>query len=76
MAIALIDTRAQVSTLTWDFSEEHRYKIHPVKQMIHLERTGGFTIPYMGYIEATVKIMAIKGYDECVPMFIPEVLLL
>ena len=30
----------------------------------------GFNIPYLGYIEATVKIPPIKGYDECFPMLI------
>ena len=38
---AVIDTRAQVSTITQDFCEEHRYEIHPIKQMLCLEGTGG-----------------------------------
>ena len=29
-----------------------------------------FSIPYLGYIEATTKIPSIKNYDECVPMLI------
>ena len=29
-----------------------------------------FIIPYLGYIEATVKITPIKGYDEYIPMLI------
>ena len=66
----LIDTGAQVSTITWDFCEEHGYEINPVKQMLQLEGTGGFTIPYLGYIEAIVRIPPIKGYDECTPMLI------
>ena len=44
--------------------------IHQVKQMPHLEGTGGFTILFLGYIENTVKIPQIKGYDKCVPMLI------
>ena len=31
---------------------------------------GGIFIPYLGYIEATVRISLIKDYDECVPMLI------
>ena len=38
--------------------------------MLHLEGTGGFSIWYLGYIEATVRIPPIKDYDECVPMLI------
>ena len=31
---------------------------------------GGFSILYLGYIEATVRISLIKDYDVCVPMLI------
>ena len=31
----LIDTGAQVSTITQDLCEEHRFEIHPIKQMLH-----------------------------------------
>ena len=58
---ALINTGAQVSTITQDFCEEHIYKIHSVKQMLQLEGPGGLTILYLGYIEATVRIPPIKG---------------
>ena len=63
---ALIDTGAQVSTITWEFCEQHGYDIHPVKQMLHLQGMGGFSIPYLSYIEATVRILPIKNYDECI----------
>ena len=59
----LIDTKAQVSTITWDFCEGHGYNIHPVKQMLHLEGTWGFTIPYLGYVESTVRFPPIKDCD-------------
>ena len=39
-----------------------------MKQMLHLEGMGGFSIPYLGYIEATIMIPLIKDYEECVPM--------
>ena len=68
--MALINMGAQVSTITRDFCEQHGYDIYPMKQMWHLERMGGFSIPYLGYIEATVKIPPIKDYGECVPTLI------
>ena len=61
---------AQVSIITRDFCEQHGYDIYPVKQMLHLEGMGGFSIPYLGYIEATVRIPPIKDYEECVPMLV------
>ena len=68
--MALIDKGAQVSTITWDFCKQHQYDIQPIKQMLHLEGMGGFSIPYLGYIEATVRIPPIKNYNECVPMLV------
>ena len=67
---SLIDTGAQLSTITQDFSEQHGYDIHPVKQMLCLEGTGGFSIPYPRYIGAIVRIPLIKDYEEYVPMLV------
>ena len=41
-----------------------------MQQMLGLEGMGGFSIPYLGYIEATVRIPPIKDYEECVPMLV------
>ena len=38
---ALINTRAQVSTITQDVCDNHRYDIHPMKQILYLEEQGG-----------------------------------
>ena len=68
--MALINTGAQVSTIPWDFCEQHGYNVHSVKQMLHLEGRGGFSIPYLGYIEAIIRIPMIKDYEEYVPMLV------
>ena len=41
-----------------------------MKQMLHLEGMGGFSIPYLGYIEAIIRIPPIKDYEEYVPMLV------
>ena len=61
---------AQVSTITRDFCEQHRYDVYLIKQMLDLEAMGGFSIPYLGYIEAIVRIPQIKDYEECVPTLV------
>ena len=68
--MALMNTGAQVSTITWDFCDKHSYGIHPMKQILCLEGTGGVSILYLGYIEATVTIPPIKDYDKCVQMLV------
>ena len=49
-----------MSTITRDFCEWHMYDVSPMKQMLCLEGTGGLSIPYLGYIEATIRIPPIK----------------
>ena len=61
--------QSTVSTILRD-CDKHMYDIHPGKQVLCLEGMGGFSIPYLGYIEAAVKIPPITDYDECVPMLI------
>ena len=68
--MVLIDTGAQISTITRDFCEQHGYDIHPKKQMLHLIGMGGLSIPYLGYIEAIIRIAPIEHYEECVPMLV------
>ena len=38
-----------------------------MKQMSCLEEMGEFSIPYLGYIEATARIPPIKDYEKYVP---------
>ena len=38
--------------------------------MLCLEGIGGFTILFLGYIEATVRVPLIKGYNDYIPMLI------
>ena len=68
--MALIDAGVQVSTITQEFCKQHGYDIHCIKQMLHLEGMGGFSIPYLGYIKATVRIPPIGNYDECVSVLV------
>ena len=64
--------RAQVSAITRDICEQHMHHIYTMKQMLHLEGVGGFSIPYLGYVEATVRIPLMKDYEECVPMLVQK----
>ena len=61
---------AQVSTINKDFCDQHGYDVYPVKEMLYLEGMGGFSIPYLGNIEAISRIPLIEDYEECVPMLV------
>ena len=62
--IALIDSSAQVSSVTSQFCEELALEIQPLGQLLELEGTGDSAIPYLGFVEANLQIPGIKCYNE------------
>ena len=58
----LIDSGAQVSSVSTGFCEHMTLKVHPLGRL--LEGTGGLAIPYLGYVEVNLQILGIKGYNE------------
>ena len=57
----LLDTGAQVSTITESFYEEHLAEngghVRDVSQLIRISAAQGLDIPYVGYIELPLQIM-------------------
>ena len=69
---ALIDSGAQVSSISSGFCELLTLEVHPLGKLLKLEGTGGSAIPYLGYIEVNLQIPGIKGYNEDILLlFIP-----
>ena len=61
---ALIDSGAQVSSVSSAFCEQMALKVHHVDWLLVLEGTGGSAIPYLVYVEFNLQIPGIKGYNE------------
>ena len=70
---ALVDTGSQISTLTEGFCNERGLRILPLRNLmervLHLEGTGGITIPYKGYVEANLTILNLPQYNKDVLFF-------
>ena len=49
----LVDSGAQISTITIEFVKQLGLKIHQLDRILKIETTGGGDISYMGYVEAT-----------------------
>ena len=62
--LALIDSGAQISTITIEFVKQLGLKIHQLDRILKFETTGGGDIPYMGYVEVNLKIPEIKALNE------------
>ena len=62
--MALIDSGAQVSSVSSQFCEELALEIQPLGQLLELEGTGGAAIPYLGFMEVNLQISGIQHYNE------------
>ena len=60
----LIDSGAQVSSISSQFCEDLTLQIQPLRRLLELEWTGGSAIPYLGYVEVKLQIPGIKNYNE------------
>ena len=67
---ALIDSDAQVSSISSGFCDLLALEVHPLGRLLELESTGGSIILYLGYVEANLHIPGIKGYNEDVLLLV------
>ena len=61
---ALIDSGAQLSTMSESLVQALKLPIHKLNTLIEAEVSGGSTIPYVGYVEARLMIPGIKVMDR------------
>ena len=61
---ALVDSWAQVSTISALLCEELGLEIQPLGQLLELEGTGGAAIPYLRFVEVNLQILGIRRYNE------------
>ena len=61
---ALINSGAQVSSVSSGFCKQMVLKVHHLDQLLELEGTGGSAIPYLGYVEVNLQTPGIRGYNE------------
>ena len=68
--ITLIDSGAQVSSVSSQFCEELALEIQSLGQLLELEQTGGSAIPCLGFMEVNLKIPGIQHYNEDVLLLV------
>ena len=61
---ALIDSGAQLSTISESLVTALKLPVHKLNTLIEAEVSGGGTIPYVGYVEARLKIPGIKVMNK------------
>ena len=68
--MALIDSGAQVSSVSSQFCEELVLEIQPLGWLLGLEGTGGSAIPYLGFMQVNFQIPGIQHYNEDVLLLV------
>ena len=68
--LALVDSGAQISTITVEFVKQLGLRIHQLDRILKCETTGRGDIPYMGYVEVNLNIHEIKAFNEDVLMLV------
>ena len=68
--IALIDSGAQVSSVSSQFCEELALEIQPLGWLLELEVTRGSALPYLGFVKVNFQIPGIQHYNEDVLLLV------
>ena len=61
---ALVDSGSMVSQITISLAKALKLKLRQLNTLIPMEGAGGIHIPYLGYVEATLNIPEVEGFDE------------
>ena len=61
---ALVDSGAQVSTISAQLCDELGLEVKPLGRLLELEVTEGAAIPYLGFVEVNLQILGIRRYNE------------
>ena len=59
---AFVDSGSMVSQITHSLVKALKLPIKQLQTLIPLEGSGGITVPYLGYVEATLKIPEVKAF--------------
>ena len=62
---ALIDTGACMSAITKSFTEALELDLKPLDAMLDIEGTGGGKVPYHGYVECRLTLIALIDTGAC-----------
>ena len=66
----LIDSRAQVSSISETFASKLGLEIKQLDTLLDLEPTGGGQVPYDGYVELCMRVPNVKAFDLDVLMLV------
>ena len=62
-ARTLLDSGSQLSAISLEWVKKLKLKPQQLQSILQIEGSGGLEVPYLGYVEAHLKIPEIKAFD-------------
>ena len=72
-ARALLDSGSQLSAISLEWVKKLKLKPQQLQSILQIEGSGGLEVPYLGYVEAHLKIPRIKAFDlDILLLIVPD----
>ena len=72
-ARALLDSGSQLSAISLEWVKKLKLKPQQLQSILQIEGSRGLEVPYLGYVEAHLKIPEIKAFDlEALLLIVPD----
>ena len=67
---ALLDSGSQLSAISWTWVKKLKLEPKQLQTILQIEGSGGLEVPYLGYVEAHLKIPEVRAFDQYVLLLI------
>ena len=72
-ARALLDSGSQLSAISLEWVKKLKLKPQQLQSILQIEGSGGLEVPYLGYVEAHLKIPEIKAFGlDVLLLIVPD----
>ena len=72
-ARALLDSGSQLSAISLKLVKKIKLKPQQMQSILQIEGSGGLEVPYLGYVEAHLKIPEIEPFDlDVLLLIVPD----
>ena len=72
-ARALLDSGSQLLAISLEWVKKLKLKPQQLQSTLQIEDSGGLEVPYLGYVEAHLKIPKIKAFDlDVLLLIVPD----
>ena len=72
-ARALLDSGSQLSAISFEWVKKLKFKPQQLQSILQIEGSEGLEVPFLGYVEAHLKIPEIEAFDlDVLLLIVPD----